>query len=327
MVSSGESGFKISVVVLSYNQSSGSLFQTLNSLVSQDCDSFEIVVADDASRENPREAIERYFAESGFSDYQIIIRESNVGTVKNVLEGTIRARGEFIKIIGAGDLLYSHDTLSKMYEFCAAHEINHAFGRIKTFTEKDGVLTIQAFDAPTKPEMYHEPQDRQAILAQMLIKSDWIPGGAIIYRRSYLIDYLAELADGYGVRLVEDLVSVLVAFSGSIQFYDEFIMWYEWGVGGSNDGTRASRKKAYADHTRFFSELKKRHRDSGTVKKAYLVFRIKRFVMIYTPLAESLRRIKARQYLKKPIDQTGEMPPERSFLIENLSSHLDANGK
>ncbi|MCL2749751.1 MAG: glycosyltransferase, partial [Coriobacteriia bacterium] len=286
-----------------------------------DCNSFEIVVADDASRVNPKEALEEYFAQAGFTDYQIIIQETNIGTVKNTLEGTKKAKGEFIKIIGAGDLLYASDTLRKMYEFCSTQEVNHAFGKIKTFTEKDEGVTVQSFDAPTKPELYNEPQNREAILTQMLIYSDWVPGGAIIYRRDYLIDFLVELAEDYQVRYCEDLVSVLVAFKGTIKPYDEFIMWYEWGVGVSNDGSKASRRRAYDDHTRFFAELKKRHKDSSIVARAYRMFRIKRFVMLYTPLALLLQRIKARQYLKKPIDQVDEMPLERSFLLKNLSSH------
>jgi len=306
--------YAISVVLTTYNQPLNKIFQTLNSIVSQDFDSFEIVVADDASQENPREAIERYFAEAGFSDFQIVVHEKNLGTVRNNAEGAALARGKYVKAIGAGDLLFAPDTLRKIYEFCLAREVDLAFGRVMAFTDSDDEPCAYSFDAPTKPEMYSGVQDHEAIVAQQLIRSDWVPGGGLFYRRDYLLDYLFELADAYQVRYCEDLVSVLVAFTDDILYFDEYILWYEWGFGVSNDGSKASKRKAYSDHTNFFNELKRRYPNSKTIKRANLVFRVKRFVMIKTPIAEFLRRFKASQYLSKPKEQTQEISAALEFL-------------
>jgi glycosyltransferase involved in cell wall biosynthesis len=281
----------------------------------QDFDSFEVIVSDDCSQENPRERVEDYFLRNGFKHYRIVVHDTNLGTVKNCLEAIRNAQGEYIKWIGAGDLLYSSDTLTKIYEFSHKNAIDYAFGRIKTFSRHNDEVVVRSFDAPTKPEQYLGHQDKQLILTQLLLRSDWIPGGSLFFRREYLIGSLDTLANDCGVCYCEDLVSVLVAFFGRIDFFDEHLLWYEWGVGISSSGSKAQRKRMYTDHTNFFTHLKKLNPSSSLVKKAFRRFMIKRFVMLYTPFAEVFRRIKASQYR---ISESAQSLSEQDFLRRNL---------
>jgi len=308
----------ISVVVTTYNQPYTGIFHTLDSIVKQAFEGFEIIVADDCSKESPKEVLEEYFSNVGFSDYKIVINSSNVGTVRNILGVHGVADGEFIKVIGAGDMLYSSDTLRKIYEFSRSRKTNFAFGKIKAFSLEGADITIQPFNAPLKTELYITPQNREAILAQQLIGGDWIPGASLFYRRDYLEDYLSALAVDYQVRYCEDLVSPLVAFEDAIDYFDEYILWYEWGVGISNNGSVAARKKMYKDHSNFFSELSRRYRNNGIVTKAYRRFKVKRFVMLHTPLYRLLGRFKSAQYLKGQENQSGDLDSGKAFLLTNL---------
>lgn len=305
---------KMSIVVTTYNQSNQSIIQTLNSLVAQDLDSFEIIVADDCSKESPKEAIEAYFKKKGFVDYKIIINKKNLGTVKNFLGAIKISDGEYVKGIGAGDLLYSSETLRKIYGFSKQNEINLAFGKIETFSHGNGEVATRPFNAPRNPAIYCGDQDREQILKQMLVNGDWLPGGALFFQREYSIDYLTLLADEYRIKYCEDLVSALIAFNDRIEYFDEYLMWYEWGVGISNDGSISSKRRMYDDHGSFFLKLSQQYPDDVLVRKACRRFRLKRFVMLNTPLSGVLSRFKSKQYLDGPKNRT----PERKFLLACL---------
>lgn len=309
---------KMSVVVTTYNQSYCSIVQTLNSIVNQSFENFEIIIADDCSEENQEDAARKYFSEVGFNDYRIIINKKNVGTVKNILGAARAADGEFVKFIGAGDLLYSSDTLLKMYDFCISNQISLAFGKLKTFSRAENGVTIQPFHAPSNPELYVGIQNKKEILKQMLIKGDWLPGGGLFFRREYLVKYLAKLANDYHVKYCEDLVSPLVALNDRIDYLDEYVLWYEWGVGISNDGTVSAKRKMYEDHSNFFSRLKQQYAESPIVSKAYSKFKLKRFVMLRTPLSNMLSWFKSKKYLEKPNSQRNKNTLDQEFLSKNL---------
>jgi len=310
--------YGISIIVMIYNQPYTSVFSTLNSVIHQDFDDFEIIVADDCSKENPQEAVEEYFSKAGFTNYKIIVNSSNVGTVRNILGALEIADGTYIKTIGSGDLLYSSDTLRKLYEFSQLRDIDLAFGKVKTFSLEEGHVTTRPFNAPTKPEMYVNSQDHEVLFKQQVIWGDWIPGGSLFFRRDYLKDYLSMLATDYQVRYCEDFASTLVLLAEPIDYFDEYIIWYEWGVGISNDGSAATRRKMYKDHSNFYAELKRRYRNNSTVTKAYWLFKIKRFVMLHTPLHKPLNKFRSAQYLKAPREQNEDLTPGKDFLLMNL---------
>jgi len=312
--------YRISVIITIYNQPFESIVQTLNSLVHQDFKSFEVVVADDCSKVSQESAIKNYFSKAGFSDYRIVANKENVGTVRNIIGALMVSSGEYIKINGAGDLLYAPDTLSKIDEFCRKSQTNFAFGKIKTFSNVGDEITIQSFNAPSNPQLFIGDQSRDDILTRMLMKDDWIPGGAIFAKREYLTGYLSTLADDYHVRYCEDLVSPLVVFDGRIDYLDEYVLWYEWGVGISNDGTSSAKKKMYKDHSNFFSALIQTWINNGLPKKAYRRFKIKRFVVLGTPLGGLLGRYRTSRYLNPVKTQSGNSQNEQDFLLANLFS-------
>jgi len=312
--------YRISVVVTTYNQSYTDISRTLNSIVNQKFDHFEIIVTDDSSKKNPTQALEQYFAEVGFPNYQIIVNSSNVGTVKNILGALEIATGDYVKVLGAGDMMYASDTLQKIDTFSRAHDIRLAFGKLKTYSIEDDRPVIRSFNAPSKPEMYIFPQNREAVIEQQLVWGDWIPAGSLFFKRDYITNYFSLLATDYRVRYCEDFVSTLVALTDTIDYFDEYLYWYEWGVGVSNNGSASARKRMYADHSNLYSELKRRYGNDKVVAKAYRLFRIKRFLMLHTPLSGLLTRFKTAQYLKVPKSQNEDVTPGKDFLDMNLSS-------
>lgn len=79
--------YEISVVVIQYNPIWEKLMYTLQSILQQTEIRYEIVIADDGSRDKYFDKTIDFFKEKKFCDYQIVDNTKNQGTVKNVLSG------------------------------------------------------------------------------------------------------------------------------------------------------------------------------------------------------------------------------------------------
>lgn len=286
---------KMSVIVTNYNQTLERIIDTLDSVVVQHMDSFEILYADDCSRDDHREEVVKYFEEKGFTDYRILCKDANVGTVRNNLQAASVASGKYIKSIGTGDLLFDPETLSKIYRYGESHDERMFFGKIRTFSQSDNALLVGNFNTPSSPKDYGEA-DIRTLLASHIYRGDWVPGGSLVFTREAAIEYLTMLAGDYNVTYVEDFAPTLALLYERVGFLDEDIYWYEWGVGISNGGSKASRKKMYADHASFYSELRRRYPDDSLVAKSNRLFRLKRFIALYTPVYGFLSRRLADHY-------------------------------
>lgn len=309
---------KMSVIVITYNQSPQSIFQTLNSIVCQNFDDFEVIISDDGSKVTHSEAIGEYLDNSDFRNYRIITRDNNVGTVKNILEAMLSASGEFVKCIGAGDLLYSPNTLNEIYDFCKQNRVTLGFGLIKAYSLNNGELSIQPFHAPRNTEVYRKESNSSEKLEQLLINDDWLPGSGLFYQKDSLIDLFTILSNDFKVKYCEDLVVPLVLFEGNIDYLDKYILWYEWGVGISNDGSSAARERMYKDHSNYFVHLAYQYPKNSIVKRAKNRFVLKRFVMLHTPLGNILNRFRSTQYLDESKSEYIGNSAEEQFLLSSL---------
>ena len=91
----------LSIVLLTYNSSIENIRKTLESIVPQSLNDFELIISDDCSSVDIREQVETLLHSYGISNYKYIRQQSNVGTVKNLLSASKLASGKYIKPIGA----------------------------------------------------------------------------------------------------------------------------------------------------------------------------------------------------------------------------------
>ena len=94
-----------------------------------------------------------------------------------------------------------------------------------------------------------------------------------------------------GVRYCQDFTATLALADGRVSHLNEPIYWYEWGTGISTGGSLASRKKLYADHMRFYTEMSSRKPLGANLNKAVAFFRIKQFVALNTPIYSALTKL------------------------------------
>lgn len=106
---------KLSIITINYNDAVG-LQKTFNSTISQSCADFEHVIVDGASPDNSVEVIKKYAAEASAKGIKVTwISEKDKGIYNAMNKGIRMARGEYIEILNAGDILASVEVVEKMY--------------------------------------------------------------------------------------------------------------------------------------------------------------------------------------------------------------------
>ena len=92
---------KVSVLMAVYNTNFKLIKRAVDSVLKQDFQNFELIIIDDGSKENNREALLKYVEKH--EDKIIYIRHSNRGQSESVNRGVLMSVGEFITIIDSDD--------------------------------------------------------------------------------------------------------------------------------------------------------------------------------------------------------------------------------
>lgn len=234
---SSRSDYDVSIIVTTYNPEWIKLKKTLISALLQKKITFEIVVADDGSKENIREKIDQLFRQYRFDAYKIVSNPKNQGTVENVKSGVKVAAGKYIKLISPGDFLYSDLTLYNFVEFMERTEIQISFGRaVYYYVDAQGKLNIVRRRAnPSAPSAYTIRTSIREEKFHYLVKDDLVLGAATIVKRCVLDKYL-ELISGKVIYAEDNCYRLMIADGIQISFFDDVMIFYEYGTGVSTNG-------------------------------------------------------------------------------------------
>lgn len=132
----------VSVVVVSYN-SADTICETLDSVLNQTYTNWELIVSDDCSKDNTVNVTNDWLERHG--DYRdrvtILTAEKNQGVCANFNKAIRAAKGEWIKIIAADDILLPN-CCQDYVEFAVKHPLDRFFTSyqnvyINTFEEKN----------------------------------------------------------------------------------------------------------------------------------------------------------------------------------------------
>lgn len=271
---------KFTVLVITYNSDWKKLRLTLESVVRQKMEDYEVVVADDASKENHFDKIRQFFCAHGFENYQLVGNETNHGTVKNLLSGLAVTSGKYVKFIGAGDALYEEETLQKVYDFMEENRYECCFGLMQGFQMKNAdSVTKLTFCHPFDMDAYRQnKQDK--IIRNLVLYSDNTCGASICYRTDFAIAYMNRIqAD---VVYEEDIFQVLSALEGrQVQLFDDYMVWYEVSAGVSAKGHSRFAELLQQDVARFYKRLYEQYGDNRYVKKRYKLRKVYKINNLY----------------------------------------------
>ncbi len=178
-----------SVVVLTYNQEN-LVLETLNSIYNQTFKNIELIISDDASKDNTQKVI-AYWIESHqhrFANVVVNFNKKNLGISGNHTMGIKLANGEFVKYIGGDDILLP-DAIKKMHDFLENNkEARFCASKVKEFYKKnDNYIIIGEF--PEK-RMFKKLKEAD-VNKQFRIVSLYnpIPVSGNFFRRSVFEDY------------------------------------------------------------------------------------------------------------------------------------------
>ncbi len=101
---------KVSIITVVYN-AAGLLEKTVQNIKEQTYNNIEYLVIDGGSTDGTVEVIKRY---SGNIHYSISEKDNGLYDAMN--KGLLAATGDFVWFINAGDLIYSKDTLSRIFD-------------------------------------------------------------------------------------------------------------------------------------------------------------------------------------------------------------------
>ncbi len=226
---------QISVVVLTYNATYADIEHTILSIINQKKIEYEIIVADDGSKENYFENIHDLFKRKSFNNYQLMSSDINRGTCINYYNAIKMAKGEFIKPISPQDFFFDENSLFNWYNYMKKNNIQVSFGNAVYYEKVDNKMVICQRNStkPTLVSLYKiDNYRKKEIFIDNLILNDCILGASYICSRELLMKYLPQLLEK--VKLCEDFVYRLMLLDDiKICFYDNAVIYYCYGTGVS----------------------------------------------------------------------------------------------
>lgn len=221
---------EISIVVITYNSMRDKLFMTLDSILKQKDVNYEIIVADDGSKNNYFSEIRKYFINNAFFDYKLVENKVNKGTVSNLFSGLIKANGKYIKVISPGDMLYKKETLRNWIDFIEDNHLQWSFSEVIHYRMHDGIVTpIEVNTNPIDVNTYMRGTEKDKQWNYFAIR-DVAVGASMIGLKSIQVEYCQQILNK--VIYVEDNMWCMMMFDGKIGgYYPEYTVLYEHGLG------------------------------------------------------------------------------------------------
>ena len=258
---------KISIILLTYNSSLYKTFLTIESILRQNFDDFELIVSDDGSLQNNYDEIENFFKYMGVSTYKFVNNSVNQGTVKNFLSALKVAEGKYIRGMSPGDLFYTDKSLSYIYEGMEKYNGKIGFGKFQSysFDVAEEKIQLKHYIWP-KNKFIYSKEFRYVDMTPYIFSGDSISGASLFYRKDFLEEILFEFKDK--VIYTEDLSRILAIIKREkFVAINKVLFWYEYGQGISTNGNKEWKKKIQQDYENFNVLLTEKYGECQTAQK------------------------------------------------------------
>lgn len=167
--------YKISIVIPVYNMEKY-IIRTLESIVNQTFDNYEIIIVNDGSTDNTVNVIESYL--SNYNSSYSIFNQNNMGVSKARNRGINEATGEFLMFLDGDDYL-SHDFFEVMIEKITSSTSDLVYCGGDVVTPKEELVSAYS----TKFEYLNDDITGKHAANMMLKEKIWIYIGNALYRK------------------------------------------------------------------------------------------------------------------------------------------------
>jgi glycosyltransferase involved in cell wall biosynthesis len=193
---------KISVIIPAYN-AGNTIENTLKSLIYQTITDFEAIIVNDGSTDNTVEKIQNVLKDVNFQWKLISQINQGVSAARN--RGLIEAKGDYVCFLDADDY-YAETFFEKMYNKAKENDADIVFCNYSDVNEKGRKLSI----FKKQNEYITNSLTGEEALYLILSKKIWVHLGAVLYKRSLLIENHIFFINGS--RLGEDTELNIKAF-------------------------------------------------------------------------------------------------------------------
>lgn len=200
----------ISIIVPVYN-SDKFIEECLNSILSQDFDSFEVLVSDDGSSDNTRELLRNY---EQYSNVTVFYQDNNLGITGNCNFLLKQAAGKYICFF-AGDDVMLPGKLRKQFLFMENHpEYSFCYHPVEVFDSVSGKIILTT----------NHHKSKAVKNAAAIIEVMGIPASMSIMARANMLPVNGFLQE---FRYVSDwLMQIELAMVGDVGFLSEVLCRY-----------------------------------------------------------------------------------------------------
>ena len=225
--------YDVTVLVAIYEPIWEKLHATLQSVLKQKNIKIQIVVTDDGSNNKCFMHVKDFFDACGFQDYFFVENKENKGTVANIISGLRVSKGEYIKLISPGDLLYDELTMKKWLDFAAADHLDITFSAAVFYrrNDEDGFQIVRHKQNPNNIKAFVKPLSHIDRVINYLLLEDGISGATLMLRKKVLEHYLS-LLNGRVIYAEDFFLRLAVLERVDIKYYPVPGIWYEYGDGG-----------------------------------------------------------------------------------------------
>lgn len=134
---------KISVLMPTYNDAD-TILETLDSLVVQKYDNWELIIIDDGSSDDTKTVIEKYKKQKDKKNKIKYVYQENKDQLLAIINGLDYVTGDYIYILHSDDLLYDEETFSKAIDYLDKHpEIDGILGDLTIIDNKSNITGVQ----------------------------------------------------------------------------------------------------------------------------------------------------------------------------------------
>jgi len=216
---------RVSVCMIAYKHEPY-VAQALDSVLMQETDfEVECIIGDDASPDGTADVIRSYVARYP-GRIQAVLRETNIGARRNVMDVKRRARGQYVAQLEADDYWTDPHKLSKQVAFLEAHPdctlCGHRIRMVDTEGQWDGVSMRPESEVPQITDLDY-----------LIANGYYLQTCSIMYRR----EALGEYPEWYQTISAGDMaLYVLLALRGHLGYLDECMADRRVHAGGMYSG-------------------------------------------------------------------------------------------
>lgn len=286
----------VSIIVCCYNSKWVSLLFTLESIICQENISYEIIIADDGSKDNLKLEIENYFNSKKFANWLMVCSERNQGTVKNIYSALKVANGKYVKTISPGDAIIDKYTLRNWIDYNNSNGYRWSFSDAIYYV--DDIKERKYVSANSHPNNItpYIKHDSEKCRWNYLVLDDIALGAAFLCECSLELEYEEIIKDH--VIYAEDNIWRIMMFDGIVGgYYPKDAILYEYGTGISTSGSDWWSDKLEQDWNAS-NEIMRRHCNSDDIfqKRVVKAWNLKKRGKLYELLVPG--KIKGYIYRK-----------------------------